>query len=471
MRRFLPESIAGGTIVILVAGLALSHLVSLIFHFSERHDALTLLGEGQIAERIATITSLVSESPPIERPGLVAPLNGPTLRVFWKPVPAEGVTHSQDWRAVILKTALVRLLDNVPDESVWVDIAEPIQQPHSAASNFLDQLINSREDLLHHHFRRMAENVATGTSARVAIALPDGSSLNFAAPIAGPTSLLSWHFVVSMAIMIVSVIILSVWAVRRMTAPLAVFSDAAQRLGRDVAAPPLPEDGPSEIRQAAQAFNDMQSRIRRFVEDRTQMIAAISHDLRTPITRLRLRAEFIEDGDERRKMLVDLEEMERMITGTLAFARDDAAVEPRESMDLVTLVQRVVDDAVDAGMPVTFEGANRIPYAARPTALRRALTNLVENAVRHGRKASVLLQTVGGHIVIQIDDNGPGIPPEHLDDVFRPFFRLDRSRSRETGGVGLGLTVARTIIHAHGGEIVLRNRPGGGLTAEVRLPR
>jgi signal transduction histidine kinase len=266
------------------------------------------------------------------------------------------------------------------------------------------------------------------------------------------------------------VVILSSIVVYHVVAPLRTFASAAQGLGMDVNSPPLLESGPREVRRATHAFNEMQRRIRRFVEDRTQMLAAISHDLRTPIMRLRLRAEVIDDEDERERALADLDDMERMIASTLSFAHDDAAVEARETVDLVALVQRVCDSIEDAGLPVEFEGEGRVAYACRPGALRRALSNLIENAARYGERARVELLADERRIVVRIDDDGPGIPEDQIESVFQPFRRLDASRSRETGGTGLGLTVARTIVRAHGGDVRLANRPEGGLRVEVSLP-
>jgi signal transduction histidine kinase len=304
----------------------------------------------------------------------------------------------------------------------------------------------------------------------VSLKLPDGSWLNFRAPLGELDSFWTYRFGLSMLVMIAAVFVLTAMVVFHITAPLRVLAKAAHRLGTDVHAPPLKVSGPVEVRRASQAFNEMQQRIRRFVEDRTQMIAAISHDLSTPITRLRLRAEFIDDEDERRKTLVDLDDMERMIDSTLAFTRDDAAQEPRETVDLAALVQSVRDNLVDIGMAVAFDADGRLPYSCRPTALRRALTNLMENAAKYGGQARVSLLNRAESLVVRIDDDGPGIPEPDLETVFKPFRRLEDSRSRETGGTGLGLTVARSIVRAHGGEIALTNRPEGGLRVDVTLP-
>ncbi len=229
--------------------------------------------------------------------------------------------------------------------------------------------------------------------------------------------------------------------------------------------------GPTEIREAADAFNQMQRRIRRFVEDRTRMLAAVSHDLRTMLTRFRLRAEYIDDDEQRAKALADLAEMQAMLDATLSFARDDASAEPRTSVDLSSLLQTLCDDLADAGQPVAYDGPHRVTLACRPAALGRALANLIDNAVKYGGEAEVGMSDGADEVVIRIADRGPGIADSDREKVFAPFFRIEESRSRETGGTGLGLALARNIVRGHGGDITLEDREGGGLVAHVALPR
>jgi signal transduction histidine kinase len=265
------------------------------------------------------------------------------------------------------------------------------------------------------------------------------------------------------------------WAVRQLLVPVKTLAEAAERLGRDVAnAPALPETGPIEIVTAAIAFNTMASRIRRFVEDRTFMLTAIGHDLRTPITRLKLRAEYMEDDEQRVKMLADLDEMEAMVAATLAFGRDITATEQVTRIDLASLLRTILDEAGD-GAPhhadaLAYTGPDHLPVNARALSLKRALVNLVANALKYGDAARVTLSQQPQAVQIEIDDNGPGIPADDSETVFEPFRRLETSRNRETGGSGLGLSIARNIIRAHGGDIFLQNLPGGGLRATVTLP-
>ncbi|HYZ62125.1 MAG TPA: ATP-binding protein [Acetobacteraceae bacterium] len=264
------------------------------------------------------------------------------------------------------------------------------------------------------------------------------------------------------------------WAICVLTAPLLVLTQAAERFGRDVNAPPLSERGPAEVAASGIAFNTMAARIRRFVADRTFLLTAIGHDLRTPITRLKLRAEWMDDEEQRRKMLADLDELEAMVAATLAFGRDVAGSEPAVPLDLAALVRTVLDEAADARPSqadrLSYAGPEHLTVQARPVALKRAIANLVGNALAYGGQARVALEKRPGLVEVQVEDTGPGIPPDELERVFEPFRRLEASRNRETGGTGLGLPITRNILRAHGGDVTLANKADGGVRATVTLP-
>nr|MDJ0971981.1 ATP-binding protein [Kiloniellales bacterium] len=281
----------------------------------------------------------------------------------------------------------------------------------------------------------------------------------------------AWPSLLSMGLMALAILVIVVLSVRRITRPLRTLAAAADSFGRGQDGESVAEAGPEEVRRTIHAFNEMQDRLRRFVADRTGMLAAISHDLRTPITTLRLRAEFIEDPEIRDKILETLDEMQQMTEATLAFLREDAAREDSRQVDLAALIQSLCDDLADTGQEVAFVGAGRTPFVCRPVALKRALANLIENAVAYGDRARVALRDEESELRIVIDDDGPGVPPERMEAVFEPFVRLEESRSRETGGVGLGLAIARSIARGHGGDVALENRPEGGLRAVFRLPK
>jgi signal transduction histidine kinase len=266
-------------------------------------------------------------------------------------------------------------------------------------------------------------------------------------------------------------VVLSLVAVRWLTGPLSALANAAEELGENINRPPMKEQGPIEVQRAAKAFNTMQQRLSRFIADRTRILTAMSHDLKTPITRLRLRTEMLEDESLKTKFARDLEEMESMVRQTLEFMRDASDSEPLQPVDVMALLESLRADCQDAGNRVDIEGHIARPYAARPLALRRCLTNLVDNAIRYGTRATILAEDRASEIRIRILDEGPGMREEELERAFEPFYRGEESRSRETGGTGLGLGIARNIARAHGGELVLKNRAEGGIEATLTLPR
>jgi signal transduction histidine kinase len=257
---------------------------------------------------------------------------------------------------------------------------------------------------------------------------------------------------------------------RRIVSPLTALSDAADRLGRGEQHSPLPETGPEDLRKTAAAFNRMQDRLHRFVSDRTQMLAAIGHDLRTPLTTLRLRAEYIKDPALQDRIIATIEEMQTMVDATLAFAKGEATAGETRTVDLNALVGSLCEDMAAVYPGIEFTEGERLDFRCRPENLRRALRNLVENAMRYGNAARVSLAVSDAEVLISVADDGPGIPAKQLEAVFSPFVRLEDSRNRQTGGVGLGLSIARAIAHQHGGDIRLVNR-NPGLCAILALPR
>lgn len=256
---------------------------------------------------------------------------------------------------------------------------------------------------------------------------------------------------------------------RRLSAPISAFAAAAERLGRDPGAPPLELEGPVEIERAAAAFNEMQDRLRRYVEDRTAMVGAVAHDMRTPLTRLRFRVEGAPDG-LRQKMTADIDQMDAMISGALAFVRDATRICERSRLELVSLVESVADEMAETGLDVRADSSAPVIIEGDPIALRRLVANLLDNAVKFGGCARARVYAERGAAVIEVDDDGPGIPAHERERVFEPFHRGEPSRSRETGGAGLGLAVVRSVARSHGGDVKLDNRDEGGLRARAHLP-
>lgn len=257
---------------------------------------------------------------------------------------------------------------------------------------------------------------------------------------------------------------------RRMTAPIAAFSKAAERLGRDPRAPPLDLKGSTEVNDAVQAFNQMQGRLSRYVEDRTAMIAAIAHDMRTPLTRLRFRIESAPE-ETRAKLAADIDQMDEMISAALNFVRDSSQTGERVKLELSSLLETVVDEAAEIGVPASVTASEKVVIEGDSLGLRRLIANLIDNAVKYGGVARASLHAGADFAVIEIEDDGPGVRTDEIERLFEPFYRHEPSRSRETGGIGLGLAVVRTIARAHGGDVTLHNRSEGGLIARVMLPR
>ena len=301
-----------------------------------------------------------------------------------------------------------------------------------------------------------------------ALRLPDGRW----ASVTPPRGLLSpWQVRILIALGI-SLLLLAplVWIMaRRLTRPIRVFAEAAERLGADPDAAPMVASGPTEVRTAIHAFNDMQAALRDHMRRRSQTVAAIAHDLRTPLTRLRFRAEQAPDS-VRDRMAADIEEMDALIATAMAYVRGEAPTDRSEAFDLTALAADCATGFSETGAAVSFSGKVALPVVADPAAVRRALANLIANAVKFGGGARVRAFTADDRAVVTVEDDGPGVPADELEAVFDPFHRGERSRSRETGGAGLGLTVARQAARAHGGDVVLENRTDGGLTARLTLP-
>jgi signal transduction histidine kinase len=467
MSRFFPNSLFGQTLLVLLVGLLISHAVGSWIYTADREQAVRAVGGLAAAQRIANATRLVQEAPPEWRARIVAGLSDQTFRVSLTARPPE-MPQADDDAAVVqaIKEFLVDRLSLGSTRQPRVSASLP---DHPGFGGWHPMRGMMGRGPMMHGFGPFGSFGAL-RDLQVAVPLADGQWLAFASalPAGGPG--FSRQFLVSMGLMAVIILGVSVWVVRRVTAPLASLSAAAERLGSDLNAQPMPETGTIETRQASRAFNAMQARLRGIMENRTRMLAAISHDLRTPLTLLRLRAENVEAAPEREKMLATIAEMDSMLGATLQFARDEATSEPRRRTDVTALLASVVDDMADAGRPVTMEPAQPVVCECQPAVLKRALTNLIDNAVKYGKRAHAAIRATPRAAEITIDDEGPGIPDAELARVFQPFYRVEGSRSRETGGIGLGLAIALTAVQAQGGTLTLANRPEGGLRASLTLP-
>jgi signal transduction histidine kinase len=439
-----PRSLAARTALVLVLGLGMVQIGGLLLHSFDRMELLHTAQEHEVARRAMEVYRDIALARPERRQAAV-----------------EDANRAADVH--------VTLRPNAPHTRL--PVLSPTAQHHIRADILAQPVpLALRPRTIHLHGR-------AGGPFEVALEFPDGLWLTVELRMQSVWPWQSPVFLGAFTAMSSAALLLTLWAVQRLTRPVATLAEAAERLGRDVHAPPLPETGPMEVATAAAAFNTMAARIRRFVDDRTFLITALGHDLRTPITRLRLRAEFMEDDDQRRRMLADLAELETMVSTTLAFGQDATLTEPTVQVDLAALVDTVLHEAIEArggganAVAPSLDGPESLVVEARPVSLKRALANLVGNALAYGGTVrATLLPPSGGVATLHIDDDGPGIPPAELERVFLPFHRLEGSRNRATGGIGLGLPIARDILRAHGGDVMLTNRPGGGLRATVTLP-
>ena len=441
--RLLPRSLGGQLALLLVSALVAAQALGFALFTQERGSAYRAAYREGAAARLVSLVQLIEDSPAELHARIAATASSAFLRVALADTAQEdenagpGAEAASARMAATLSRAPADIRVEIAGEPWWRgdDDTKPPRRPRWLG---------------------------------VSVRLQDGRWLNAATgrPRVPP---LGGAVLAALVLSAVAVTVTAAVAARRLARPLRRLADAADRLGRGEMVEALPEDGPEETRRTVRAFNQMRERLDRFVRDRTTMLAAVAHDLRTPITTLRLRAEFV-DEDTRTRMIETLDEMQAMAEAGLAFAKGDADSEPTHLTDLAALVESVVEDLAEQGLDVVMEeGVERAVLPCRKGALRRALTNLVQNATRYGG-ARVRVTRSGGDVCVTVDDDGPGIPPADLDRVFEPFVRLDPSRNHDTGGAGLGLSIARSTIRAHGGDVRLENRAEGGLRAVVTLP-
>jgi signal transduction histidine kinase len=459
--RLLPKSLFGRLTLVLLTGLTATLLLSAGVHLHDRGRVLYEAIHGDLIERTVGIVQLLDALSPGERRRLLPVLNSSQTRIGL----ADGPLDMPSLDSASAGAGLVRrqLRERLGD-----DVALRV-----AMAGFVMHGPGRGRAMgpMGRHAGPMAGTHAMASRFVVQVQLRDGSWVWFERRI--PQELFDWplQMVLTLLILLAGVTALSLVAVRWIVRPLDRLREAADALGRDIHRPPLDETGPVEVAETSRAFNRMQRRISRFVEDRGRILAAVSHDLKTPLTRIGLRADLLEDEDLGAKIRRDVDDMQHMVEATLDFMRGTESREETRSLDLMALVESLCDDAAESGEQVTLRGEVTVPYQGRPLALKRCIGNLIDNALRYGGGADVEVLDSGQAVTLTVADHGPGIPPESLEKVFDPFFRLESSRARHSGGTGLGLGIARNIARAHGGDLLLRNRDTGGLLAELRLPR
>jgi signal transduction histidine kinase len=451
--KLLPNSLFGRIALILVGGLVAVQVLTTAIHISEREDLVFRNGASRAAARIDDAVRVLNAVAPAQRPRIMDAIADATLKL------TGGKSSGGDSAAVEKKTELYDAAHEAltlalePDTRFDVIDAQPVHlNPDSWYARYFGERAGIRID--------------------AAVMLGDGTWIT--AESTNPPRATTWftRLLRNLAIVDGVMLVLLFFAVRLVTRPLSVLAGAAEELGRNIERPPLPETGTVELARASRALNIMQDRLKRYVETRLKALGAMSHDLKTPITRMRLRAEMLEDAELKTRFVRDLDAMQQMVGSTLDYMRGlSDSGEEVSTIDLDALISSLKQDAEEAGHTVTVAGESPGPVMGRAQALRRCLQNLLDNALAYGRRADITVRGEGRSVNVAISDQGPGIPETDIERVFDPFYRVEGSRNRNSGGSGLGLSIARNIAQAHGGAVRLRNLPQGGLEATLVLPR
>jgi signal transduction histidine kinase len=465
MIRLLPRSLKGQLILLTLVGLLLSQAAGFVFILNDQKSRIKSEWLHNMFTRISTVRDVIESTPDDIHGKIVKTSSSWALKFSIDPEPLSRTKEETQPEAV--QQATRKIFGDRADE-VNVTILQS-----STEESFFEALFEGLWRDIRHAFSpersRVGPPPARPPYANISVPLKSGLWLNVVVTPRGGglhASPLLVQFATMAAISAIGIVLV----LSRLTQPLKELAQAAAALGRGESTAKLQEKGPREVLDTIRAFNDMQERLSRFVLDRTKMLAALGHDLRTPITTLRLRAEFIEDDEVRQKILQTLDEMLEMAEATLSFAREEAAQEKTRLVDVGALISTVCADLADTGFPVECADTGSFTIRCRPSGLKRAVRNIVENALAYGRRARVFVEHKRGDVAVMIDDDGPGIPAGDMERVFSPFVRLENSRNMDTGGVGLGLAIARSIVRNHGGDITLQNRPEGGLRVTITLP-
>ena len=475
--KLLPRSLFSRLVIVFLVGLFIAQGISLTIVLQDRGEFLSRTSGLQSVRRIADTVVLFDTVNNLERERLVKLLSSPTMRISIAQNPArlpiarttESVESAQ---AVFFTSILQRSLGR--DRDIRLFVLEPTPELSSPDASLLP-------GAMHHRIQASGVGTSPGpmagryrsrltTSVIAQVRLNDGNWATFDSQLQPEAWSWPLRALLSMLVLLFGVVLLAIVGVRWVTRPLNNFSLAAIELGKNIDRAPLPETGPIEVVQAARALNGMQARLSRYLQDRTRILAAMSHDLKTPITRMRLRAELLDDEPVRTKFIRDLSELEEMVSGTLSFMRGLETSEVIQAFDINALLESLQSDALESGHIVVIIGRATTPFECRPQAIKRCLSNLIDNAIKYGRLARVNLIQLPSSLHVVVSDEGPGVPTDELERLFDPFYRLESSRNRDYGGTGLGLTIARSIAEQHGGTLVLKNGLSTGLECHLDLP-
>ncbi|HWW32431.1 MAG TPA: ATP-binding protein [Steroidobacteraceae bacterium] len=466
-----PQSLFGRLIAVSVLAVVLAQAVGLVLIARERETFVLQSSVREWTRRIAETVQMLAALGPAERAAAVAQLAAPRAVPSLPPPPADDPPRSAhnllDPHRAFVRVPLLTDFEQTLREHVQAALG-------SSYGVAIERTLDPSRPAIalpvpFYEARELAAHQETAQRYDVAVRFPDGGSEVFRITRMPGGAPLPRNLRVNLTLLVLILVIALYVTARSITRPLSALARAADSVGRDARPERLPEVGARELRDAARAFNTMQDRLRRYLDSRSRVLAAMSHDLKTPLTRLRLQVETLDDPALQARIGKELTEMELMVREALSLFRGLDDGEPAVPVEVNELLAGIVQQFADMGA-VTVSGRALAPFTGKAQALKRLLTNLISNAINFGSRATVLVED-NGDLVIRVRDQGPGIPEGELERVFEPFHRLEQSRNRDSGGTGLGLTIARDIAQAHGGTLVLTNLPGGGLEAALRLPR
>lgn len=444
-------------VLLIIIALGVAQFVSLWLFADERSLAIRAALGFEAAGRAANVARLIEEAPADLRPSIIRAANSPLVRFDLGTKPL--VQHSDHSDGGLVETRVRALLNDSYSRDIRVEL-------HQIQGAILP-LPNLSHEMTEMHLAMMRGELSA-IEMNLSISIAGGQWLNVSTRFERPPIQWPLYSMLTFGLTAMALLVAVSWFVMTgLLGPLRRLARASERLGRGEDIDALPERGPQEVRELTAGFNRMQDRLTRFVADRTRVLAALGHDLRSPLTAMRVHSEMVEEDETRESLVATVEEMQSMVEATLTFAKGLSGNEPMQDVDLQSFLEALRGDMV---VPFVLSDGPEITVRLRPNAIRRALRNVIENAVRYGGSATLGWISADGEIEISVTDRGPGIPTAELERVFDPFFRLEESRSLETGGHGLGLSIARSILRAQGGEISLVNHPDGGLIATIRLP-
>lgn len=444
-------------VLLIIIALGIAQFVSLWLFADERSLAIRAALGFEAAGRAANVARLIEEAPADLRPSIIRAANSPLVRFDLGTKPL--VQHSDHSDGGLVETRVRALLNDSYSRDIRVEL-------HQIQGAILP-LPNLSHEMTEMHLAMMRGELSA-IEMNLSISIAGGQWLNVSTRFERPPIQWPLYSMLTFGLTAMALLVAVSWFVMTgLLGPLRRLAWASERLGRGEDIDALPERGPQEVRELTAGFNRMQDRLTRFVADRTRVLAALGHDLRSPLTAMRVHSEMVEEDETRESLVATVEEMQSMVEATLTFAKGLSGNEPMQDVDLQSFLEALRGDMV---VPFVLSDGPEITVRLRPNAIRRALRNVIENAVRYGGSATLGWISAEGEIEISVTDRGPGIPTAELERIFDPFFRLEESRSLETGGHGLGLSIARSILRAQGGEISLANHPDGGLIATIRLP-